>query len=779
MKGNNILTDSHSGSQVHTDHDIMRYLKLVYKRKWLILITFLITFFFWMVYTIVFQSQPIYTATALLTFEDPRSLSAVSSDQGSNVGKAQLLKSVSLLTKVINILNLNFSMITQEISKEQVFQYLDVNEETVPGDYKLIIEGKKYDLLYKNAEKGIDEKQILRFSPPDTVNINRMVFVLNKNIPVKIVEFRVKKYENTMQSLQNNIEYDLDRSKTLLTVHGTSLSPQTSAKIVNTIIDNYLELLLSTQKFKTNEVMKILENEMQFAKIDLEKANNKLKRFREKYPWVGLRPATNEQIDKMSILETSQTSTEQKINDLNELVVRLENAQDVNARIIISQELLAYLSSENVTLVPAFQSQYLELTNKRNSLLNNYASSHPYVIQNEDEFKNLFQKIGESALDHLVKLESQSVQIANDINSETSKIQKLPTKEIELAELIRDKDVKNELYGSILTRYNVAKIQNEVEVSDVSVIDRAVPPPVQSVMGNLIKSAVIGLFLSLALGVILAFVVEFFNKTVENVEELQKKLELVVIGSIPLIKDENGKSEDFQDLKNKKESRLITLDYSPTLESEAYRDLRTKILYMNQNKQSSSFLITSLRAGEGKSLTTSNIAITFAQQKIPTVLIDADIRRGVLHNVFGNKKKPGLSDFIISNATIDYNNINKLIQSTFVPNLFLVTAGSPVPNPSELVGSERMKDLINVFKSKFGMVILDTPPFQGGSDSIILSNIVDALIILVRANFTNVEDLEQKIVQYPFLHEKIMGVILNMVKMDNKREQYQYTYYHY
>jgi capsular exopolysaccharide synthesis family protein len=779
MKGNNTITGSNSASQVHADNDIMRYLKLVYKRKWLILITFLVAFFFWMAYTVMFQSQPTYTATALLTFEDPRNLSAVSNDQGSNIGKAQLLKSVSLLTKVINILDLNFSMITQEIGKEQVFKYLDVNEETMPGDYKLIIEGQKYDLRYRNEEEGIDEKQILRFSPSDTVNINRMVFVLNKDIPVKIVEFRVKKFENTMQSLQNNIEYDLDRSKTLLTIRGTFLSPQTAAKIVNTIVDNYLELLLSTQKFKTNEVMKILENEMKLAKIDLEKANDKLKRFREKYPWVGLRPATNEQIDKMSILETSQTSTEQKINELNDLIVKSENAQDVNARIIVSQELLAYLSSENITLVPAFQSQYLELTTKRNSLLGNYAPSHPYVMQNEDELNNLFQKIRESALDHLAKLESQSTQIADDINSETSKIQKLPTKEIELAELVRDKDVKNELYGSILTRYNAAKIQNEVEVSDVSVIDRAVPPPVQSVMGNLVKSAVIGLLLSLAFGVALAFVVEFFNKTVENADELQKRLQLIVIGSIPLIRGENGKAENFQDLKSKREPRLITLDYSPTLESESYRDLRTKILYMNQDRQSSSFLITSLRAGEGKSLTASNIAITFAQQKISTVLIDADIRRGVLHNVFGNKKKPGLSDFIVSNATIDYNNINKLIQSTFVPNLFLVTAGSPVPNPSELVGSERMKDLVNVFKSKFGMVILDTPPFQGGSDSIILSNIVDSLILLVRANFTNVENLEQKIVQYPFLHEKIMGVILNMVKMDNKKEQYQYTYYHY
>ena len=224
---------------------------------------------------------------------------------------------------------------------------------------------------------------------------------------------------------------------------------------------------------------------------------------------------------------------------------------------------------------------------------------------------------------------------------------------------------------------------------------------------------------------------------------------------------------------------MLTLDYSPSLESEAYRDLRTKILYANKNNQISSFIITSLRPSEGKSLSASNLAITFAQQKVTTLLIDAYLRRGVLHNVFGNKKKPGLSDFLISKATIDEINVNKLIQSTFVPNLFIITSGSPIPNPTEVLGSDRFSKLLSLFKSKFGFVIIDTAPFQASSDAVILSRSVDGILLIVRAAYTNVEQLHHKISEYPSIQDKILGMILNMEKLDMKKVRYQYSYYNY
>lgn len=151
----------------------------------------------------------------------------------------------------------------------------------------------------------------------------------------------------------------------------------------------------------------------------------------------------------------------------------------------------------------------------------------------------------------------------------------------------------------------------------------------------------------------------------------------------------------------------------------------------------------------------------------------------MLHNVYGNKKKPGLGDFLISKATVDYDNVNKLIQKTIIPNLYLITTGSPIPNPTEMLGSERMVNLLNVLKSRFGMVILDTAPFQASSDSAILSSNVGGVVVVVRADYTNIDQLNQKLHEYPNIRENVLGLVLNMVKMDMKKERYQYSYYNY
>ncbi|HQU74985.1 MAG TPA: polysaccharide biosynthesis tyrosine autokinase, partial [Calditrichia bacterium] len=311
------------------------------------------------------------------------------------------------------------------------------------------------------------------------------------------------------------------------------------------------------------------------------------------------------------------------------------------------------------------------------------------------------------------------------------------------------------------------------------VLDEAVAPPPESLLALFLKKSILGIGFGLGLGVVLAIILEFFNKTVQDKEELQSRLRIPVLGTVPLIESANENSDNIKDLKGKRDAKLITLDYSPTLESESYRDLRTKILFANSDKPISSFLLTSLRPSEGKSLTSSNLAVTFAQQKISTLIIDADLRRGVLHNVFGNKKKPGLSDFLISKATVDYDNVNKLIQKTMIPNLYIITTGSPIPNPTEMLGSERMANLVSMLKSRFGMLIIDTAPFQASSDAAILSSQVDGVTVVVRADYTNVDQLKDKIHEYPNIEQRILGLVLNMVKVDSKNQRYQYSYYNY
>ena len=182
--------------------------------------------------------------------------------------------------------------------------------------------------------------------------------------------------------------------------------------------------------------------------------------------------------------------------------------------------------------------------------------------------------------------------------------------------------------------------------------------------------------------------------------------------------------------------------------------------------------IGSVMPGEGKSFTAANLAITLAQQKSRTLLVDADLRRGVLHNSFNVPKKPGLTNYLTGVVPVE-----NVFNETYVPNLSLITCGSLLPNPSELLGSDRMKRFIEGISQRFDFVIFDTPPLMAATDAIILSTLVDGFAMLVRSGMTNRDDVKRKLELFQNLQANVLGVILNCAGVDVAHEGYSYYRY--
>lgn len=773
-----------AGGFVEAESEIKKYLRILKKRKWLITTTFCTVFLIWLGYVMVYDSQPIYTSSALLYFQNPRTMSAVE-ERGRNLNTSRItyLETNRLLGQIVDELQLNFSVVTKDIDKNELFNHLEVDPESVPGMYKLAKSGDKYNLFYTNEESTVKDRLLLTFAAQDTIKINDFSFNLNSQyfatqVPKEEVIFRVRNLDAAIKSLRNRISYKwLDRkSLTNLSISATAGSPQMAAKIANTLADKFVEFDSAIKNHKSNEVLAILENQLQVARQNLEETNQKLQNFRERNPMV----TEANPITSITTLEQSKSDLSLKIKELNQLISQSADAAEFEDRLANSRQLLTYLqAAEGVPAASVFEQEFSELNLERSSYIGQYAPTHSVFVQNENKFNALFSKIEQTAIEHVQKLEDRAAGLDSNISSERSTLAGLPFKQRQLSELIVDQGVKRNVYETVLTKFNQAKIDAKVEVGDVFVLDRAPVPPLENRFSLILKKSLLGLALGLAMALGLAFVREFFDRTVQTPEDLETRLRLPVIGSIPVIHSDNEVPSNIRDIKGKRDTKLITLDYSPTLESESYRDIRTKLLFMNQNQQLSSFLVTSLRPGEGKSLTSSNLAITFAQQKISTLLIDGDLRRGVLHNVYGNSKKPGLGDFLISKATVDFDNVSKLVQKTIIPNLYLITTGTPIPNPTEMLGSERMSSILDILKSRFGMIIIDTAPFQASSDSAILSSSVGGILVVVRAEHTNIELLNRKLREYRNIHDNILGLVLNMVKRDLKKERYQYSYYNY
>ena len=214
--------------------------------------------------------------------------------------------------------------------------------------------------------------------------------------------------------------------------------------------------------------------------------------------------------------------------------------------------------------------------------------------------------------------------------------------------------------------------------------------------------------------------------------------------------------------------------------SEVFRTLRTNIQFMNANKKMKTILVTSTFPGEGNSWVASNLAVTFAQAGKKVVLIDADMRKGRQYAIFGISPTPGLSNLLsgieekennITNTMADY------IQETEVENLYVLSAGNIPPNPSELLVSTQMINLLEELKKVCDIIIIDGTPCELVTDSIILSRIVDSTVIVTAYKITKREALERVIKNIQNVGGNLAGVVLNRIPVSNKKYEEKYYYY--
>ena len=212
--------------------------------------------------------------------------------------------------------------------------------------------------------------------------------------------------------------------------------------------------------------------------------------------------------------------------------------------------------------------------------------------------------------------------------------------------------------------------------------------------------------------------------------------------------------------------------------SETFRTLRTNIQFMNTNKSLKTLLITSTLPGEGKSWIASNLAVAFAQAGKRVVLIDADMRKGRQYNIFGVVPRPGLSNYLsgVSENSRGINNFKTYFRETEIPNLYLMPAGNIPPNPSELLITMQMANLLEDLKSECDLVIIDGTPSKLVTDAVILSRIVDSTIIVTAHNQTRKDDLEKVIRDIKNVGGNIIGVVYNKVPVSVKK--YNETYYY-
>jgi capsular exopolysaccharide synthesis family protein len=762
--------------------DIKKYLLLIKRKKWVIISIFTVMFVVSSSLLFNFGPKTKYKTTALLEFSDTRDLAGMDSQgRPEYEGELGILMSRSFLGTVVDKLGLAFSL--KDFSRNNIVDSVQVSADYQLGNYTLKREEDNVKLYFSSPDGLITDKLVLdkKFPKDFNVSYGGCDIALNKLYwdSDKSVEFTLNKRDETIEDLRKELRpLFTNRQNTILYITYTGTDRHLIAQTLNTLVEEFVKRNIHNKKKHIREVVQILTEQLKQAKQTFDAAQDELKNFREKNPFVTLSANPEAIIGDRTNLESDKITLQNKKSDL-ELVLRRHNEAEKEEKYAILNEILSFLTTEGVSTVAALSSEFAVLNTERNNLLASFNPDHPVIHENTAKLDALEGKVLLTAHNQIKSYDSRISSLNSKIRDQQRKLTGLPAKEMEFAELQSTRNVADEVYSSLLVRYNKAKVADAVEVGSVNILDYAIVPEQELLILLYLRYAGLAILVGLVSSFGFVLVVGFFDKTVRTSDELMKIMPIKVVAKIPIIGSEKESFDASFDGTKRIDPKLVTADYSPTAMGEEYRALRTQILFARSQQNIRSLFITSLNPDEGKSLNTSNIAITFAQQKIPTLLIDADLRRGVLHNSFACKKKPGLSDFLYSNADINDENIQKVIQQTHIPNLYLMTSGIPVPNPSEILGSQRAKEIFKFLSDRFGFVIVDSPPINITTDAVVISRYVDSGIFVVRAGKTNVEDVKSKVSQYDNFQEHLFGFILNCVETETYKNSYKYSYYNY
>ncbi|PYS04239.1 MAG: hypothetical protein DMG12_10575 [Acidobacteria bacterium] len=358
---------------------------------------------------------------------------------------------------------------------------------------------------------------------------------------------------------------------------------------------------------------------------------------------------------------------------------------------------------------------------------------------------------------------------------------------IQYSLLKQDVDTAKSLYTEFLQKTNQAYLEVAQQQSNIRVISPARMPK-GPVSPNRQRTILIGLLLSLSGGIGLAWLLERFDDSIRSVDDVNRYTQLPALAVIPAIgannsllngrrrKDNAGEllALDSGDKPTAKMQRARLMEFdgrSPA--SEAYRALRTALLLSAAGNPPKTILVTSVRMEEGKTTTATNTAIALAQLGASVLLIDCDMRKPSVHDVFGTSRTLGLSTYLARNVEID-----ELIQDLPGENLRMISSGPIPPNPAELLSSDRMKRLLAQLSERYDHIVLDSPPLGSVTDAVILSTMVNGVILVVHGGRNSRQAVQRACHELSAVGARVFGIVLNNV--DLRREGHDdYYYYSY
>jgi polysaccharide biosynthesis transport protein len=563
-------------------------------------------------------------------------------------------------------------------------------------------------------------------------------------------------------------------------VRGTSLAsvtfedsnPKRAQRLVATIVDTYIRLSAEDAIKSSGAALTWLNDQLAKLEVDLFESENHLHKYKVEHNLISV--SLNDQSsllrEQINAYNAALTQANVKRSALAARAAALskittKNPDDLPASELLGDGVLQQLRTEYMKARTDLS--VLEAAGKLESHPE-HREAQQHLEKSLESFVAQVRNIQVAAQREASVVTSEAASLNGLLAASKSQALELNLQEIEYNRMNRTALSNEKIYQSVLERMKEVDLSRMMTTRNVTVVDAPLEPggPIRPrVSVNIGIGAAIGLFLGLAFAVLR----ELADRTIKSPEDLETKLGITSLGMLPVFEEaEAGEKPKRRRLAAKDAPELIVHRQPNSAFAEAARSIRSNILFMAPDHPPRVILVTSGSPGEGKTTTTTALAVTFAQSNSRTLIVDLDLRRPRLHKVFGVDASRGASTALLGEPVED------AIHPTEVPNLFVLPAGPLPPNPAELLMSEKMNDLLADLRTRFDRVIIDSAPVNPVTDTVVLSTRVDGTVFVGRSLKSSLDQMRNAVRTIQAVNGRILGGVVNAIDM--RRAEYRYSY---
>lgn len=560
--------------------------------------------------------------------------------------------------------------------------------------------------------------------------------------------------KQALRRLRENLNVEQYRDTSLISIQVVSKDPDETANIANKIAEVYREDRLSRKRRETERGINALKNELEKQQKIVEKAEENVEAIRQKLGITTLGRGIKADTMRLQQLEADRISARV---DMLARKARLDQLTDLSGKELMHSA--SYIVNDDSLRI--IRQQLIDTSVNLKIMLENLGENHPDVRMRKAALSEQERKLEETLAGLKAGLNAdyevsrakyttleEELRLAREQDIESQRDRFLPFDKAE-----RELAIQRDILTALRARVAQEGIEIEVPRTPVELVDPAETPKFPF-SPNLLLNILVSLFLGVMSGVGLAYFIEYLDTSVKTVDDVERYLQLPVIGVIP------------------QNVRPLIEEGPETSHAEAYRVLRTNMLFNSKEVKGGAFTVVSGGVGEGKSTTLFNLAYVCAQLGDKVLIVDSDLRRPVQHSILNVTNHIGLTNVLLGDAAIEDAVVN-----TPLPNLHFLPSGRMRRSSMGILDSSRMRDLMKDLKEKYDYVFFDSPPIVGVSDASVLSSEADGVLLVVQyRKYPRVISARAKRM-VENVGGNLLGVVLNNINIF--RDDYYYYYHSY